>query len=119
MVKFKLVVSSLDGRATTLDIESMKAQSFIGKKIGDSIDGSIIGLANKTLLITGGSDRDGFPMRPDVHGGIRSSILINRGIGFHADLKGERKRKTIRGNTITSNIIQINTKIVEKKKRKK
>jgi small subunit ribosomal protein S6e len=67
----------------------------------------------------GGSDKDGFPMRPSVHGGVRRSIVLSGGVGFNPTNEGMRRRKTIRGNVITDEIVQINAKIVEKPKQAK
>jgi len=39
-------------------------------------------------------------------------------VGFHPSQKGERQRKTLRGNVITEEIVQINMKIVEKPKKR-
>jgi small subunit ribosomal protein S6e len=36
------------------------------------------------------------------------------GVGFHPPNEGIRRRKTIRGNVVTDEIVQINVKIVEK-----
>jgi ribosomal protein S6E (S10) len=58
-------------------------------------------------------------MRPDIHGGVRVSAILSEGVGFHSSRKGERKRKTLRGNVITDSIVQLNMKIVEKPKGKK
>jgi small subunit ribosomal protein S6e len=66
------------------------------------------------LKITGGSDKDGFPMHPDVEGIGRKRILLTGPPGFHPRLKGERRRKTVRGNTISEDIVQINCKIVKR-----
>ena len=62
----------------------------------------------------GGSDKDGVPMRPDVHGGVRRNVVLSGGSGFNPERKGERKRKTVRGNVITDEIVQVNMKIVER-----
>jgi small subunit ribosomal protein S6e len=64
----------------------------------------------------GGSDKDGFPMRPSVHGGVRRRIVLSGGVGFNPTTEGMRRRKTIRGNVITDEIVQVNMKIVEKPK---
>jgi len=40
-------------------------------------------------------------------------------VGFHSKRQGERRRKTLRGNVITEEIVQINMKIVEKPKKAK
>ena len=71
------------------------------------------------MQIRGGSDKDGFPMRPNVHGGVRRRVVLRGGVGFNPNDKGERRRKTVRGNVITEEIVQINMKIVEKPKQAK
>ena len=50
----------------------------------------------------------------NVHGGVRRRVVLTNGVGFSAKKKGERKRKTVRGNIITDEIVQINMKIVER-----
>ena len=86
--------------------------SLIGLKIGDTFDGSSVGLAGFTLQITGGSDKEGFPMRAEVPGPGRKKILLSGGPGFKPWRKGMRKRKYVRGNTISDSIMQVNCKIV-------
>lgn len=112
MIKIKLSVSDTQGKAKSLEVEGPNAQIFISKKIGDELDGAVVGLQNSKIKITGGSDKDGFPMRSDVHGGIRKLLLVSDGVGFRSQHKGERRRKTIRGNTITDDIAQISLKIM-------
>jgi small subunit ribosomal protein S6e len=56
-------------------------------------------------------------MRASVHGGVRRNVVLSGGTGFNPHDKGERKRKAVRGNVITDEIVQINTKIVEKPKK--
>ena len=58
-------------------------------------------------------------MRPNIHGGVRVGAILSEGVGFHSKNKGERKRKTVRGNVITDSIVQVNMKVVEKPKGKK
>ena len=112
MAKFKLSVSTSDGKAQSLEIEGSKAQPLIGKRLGETIDGATIGFQGK-LEITGGSDKDGFPMRKDVHGGIRAGVLMTKGIGFHSNEKGERRRRRVRGNTVTEDTAQVNLKTLQ------
>ncbi|MEM2911233.1 MAG: 30S ribosomal protein S6e [Candidatus Bathyarchaeia archaeon] len=120
MAKFKIIVSDPEeGTSKTVELEEARATPLIGKKIGDTIDGTILGLQGCKVQITGGSDKDGFPMRPNVHGGVRRSVVLSGGVGFNPENKGERRRKKVRGNIITDEIVQINMKIVEKTKGKK
>lgn len=120
MAKFKVIVSDPeDGTSKTVELEDARAVPLIGKKIGDVIDGSVVGLPGFKVQITGGSDKDGFPMRPNVHGGVRRSVVLSGGVGFNPKNEGERRRKRVRGNVITDEIVQVNMKIVEKPKGKK
>lgn len=87
--------------------------SLIGMKIGEKFDGSLIGLSGFTLQLTGGSDKDGFPMRYDLQGIARKKALLTSGPGFRPHVNGLRRRKYIRGNTLSADIIQVNCKIIE------
>ena len=112
---FKIVISDPETRKSyQLEIEKSKAGFLVGKKIGDEIDGNLLGLAGYKLKITGGTDKDGFPMHPSVHGPGRKRVLLSGPPGFHPTKKGERRRKTVRGNTISFDIVQINCKIIQK-----
>jgi small subunit ribosomal protein S6e len=90
-----------------------EAPTIIGLKVSDKFDGSVLGLNGFTLQITGGSDKEGFPMRPEVPGAVRKKLLLSDAPGFHPHKHGERKRKYVRGNQISESIMQVNAKIVE------
>lgn len=108
---FKIVVSEPKSKKAW-QVEK-EVPGLMGKKIGDKISGSLIGLNNFTLEITGGSDKDGFPMRPDLPGSTRKKVLLSGGPGFNSTRKGMRKRKYVRGNIISEEIVQVNLKVVE------
>jgi len=114
MAKFKVIISNpTDGKSKVVEVEEARATPFIGKKLGETIDGIIVDMPATKLQILGGSDTDGVPMRGDVHGGIRRQVVLSEGAGFKPKREGERRRKTVRGNTITDEIVQINLKIIE------
>ena len=114
MAKFKVIVSDPQaGTSKVVEIEESRAAPFIGRRLGEIIDGSAVDLPAHTVQILGGSDKDGVPMLGNVHGGVRRRVVLSGGAGFKAKKKGERKRKTVRGNIITDEIVQINMKIVE------
>jgi small subunit ribosomal protein S6e len=120
MAKFKVIVSDPEtGTSKVVELEEARAVPFIGRKIGEAVDGAVVDLPAHKLQIMGGSDKDGVPMRPSVHGGVRRRVVLSGGVGFKSHASGERKRKTVRGNVITDEIVQINTKIVEKPKKPK
>jgi small subunit ribosomal protein S6e len=70
-----------------------------------------VGLPGYKLVITGGSDKDGFPMRKELPGPRRRQVLITESVGYHPPDKGVRKRKTVRGSAVSPDIVQINMKI--------
>ncbi|MEM3584733.1 MAG: 30S ribosomal protein S6e [Nitrososphaerales archaeon] len=113
MPTFKLIVSDKEtGKSSVYEIKDPQAKALIGLKIGDEIDASVFGIKGR-IKITGGSDRSGFPMRSDIMGGVKKYVLLSKGVGFKPKNKGERRRKLVRGNTITEDIYQINAVIVK------
>jgi small subunit ribosomal protein S6e len=82
----------------------------LGTKVGSILDSSIVGVAGGKLKITGGSDKSGTPMRPDVHGGVKKYVLLPTGVGNRSEA---RIRKLVRGNMVTEEIYQLNSVLVE------
>ena len=107
-----VIADSKKGKCYQTELDETKSKPFHGLKIGDEIDGSLVGLTTYKLQITGGTDKDGFPMRKDVHGTERKRLLLRGKPGFKAKRKGERKKKTIRGNVIAEDIAQVNAKVL-------
>lgn len=105
---FKVVVSEKEN-SYQIDVDAKETKKLVGLTIGDEFDGDIVGLAGYSLKITGGSDKNGFPMKKDLSGPRRVRSLVSGGVGYHPDRAGKRRRKTFRGNTISEDIIQINT----------
>lgn len=115
---FKVVIGDPEtGKSYQQEIKDDKAKRIKGKKIGDEVDGAVLGLTGYKLVITGGSDKGGFPMKIGVHGRGGTRILMKEGVGYHK--KGEiRKRKRVKGETISEDIVQVNMKITSKGKKK-
>jgi len=110
----RIVISeTTSGKSYQTEIDKDKEPNIVGKKIGDELDGNLVGAAGYTLQLTGGSDDSGFPMRSDVYGAVKKSILTTDGIGFHAKNSGERKRVYVRGDTYSSEIVQVNAKVLK------
>ena len=109
MAKFKLIVSDpVTGKCSVSEIEGSRAQALIGRSLGEVIDGSALGIVQGKAVISGGCDKNGIPMRGDVHGGGKKYIVLSSGPGFRPTRHGERRRKLIRGRTITDETYQIN-----------
>jgi small subunit ribosomal protein S6e len=119
MAKFKVIVSDPEtGTSKVVELEGARAAPLIGRKIGETIEGAIVDSPAHKVQIVGGSDKDGVPMRPSVHGGVRRNVVLSGGVGFNPKNSGERKRKAVRGNVVTDDIVQVNAKIVEKPKKR-
>lgn len=110
---FKLVISE-GAKSHQVEVDAAQSKKLNGLTIGDEIDASLVGLDGYKLKITGGSDKNGFPMKKDVSGQRKIRSLLSGGLGFEPIRDGQRRRKTIRGNTVSDNIVQINTIVTEK-----
>ena len=85
-----------------------------GKKIGESVQGKSVGFGDYEFMIMGGSDDAGFPMRKDLEGNLKKRIMIGKSVGLReAKDKGFKKRKSVRGNTVSDKTAQINMKIMK------
>lgn len=114
MAEFRVVVSDPDtGRSYQQEVDGQDANRFLGKEIGEEVDGSAVGLDGATVQITGGSDVVGRPMREDVAGSNLKKIMVAGGTGFEATREGERKRITVRGREVSDVIAQVNAVVVD------
>lgn len=86
---------------------------FSGRKIGEEVELGAIGLDGYEAKITGGSDKQGFPMRPDLTGAARKTIWVTTNLK-----KGEKRKIAKRGNTVSEEIEQLNI-VVTKEGQKK
>lgn len=113
MAQFKVVISDSNGKSISQELKDKVASPLLGLKIGDIIDSNVVGINGGKMQITGGSDKSGTPMRPDLHGGVKKYILLARGIGMRNRNPGIRIRKLIRGSMVTEEIYQLNCKLLE------
>lgn len=111
MAQFKLVLSDpTTGKSEAHELKDSNAQLLVGRKIGEAVDGTPMGLSGE-MVITGGSDKAGFPMRGDVQGAGKKYVLLTRGVGLKTEIEGGKKRKLVRGNTISEEIYQVNARM--------
>ena len=114
MVEFKVVVNDIkNGKSHQVQVSWHHANSLIGKKIGDEVDGIFISLPGYKLQVTGGTDKNGFAMRGDFPGIGRRRLLLSKSLGFKSKENGLRKKKSVRGNTINQDVVQINVKVTK------
>ena len=124
---FKINISD-KGKTKKYDIES---ESLIGQTIGSKINGKDIApeLEGYDLEITGTSDKSGFPGLPEQEGPQLRRVLLTYGRGMKQrprkegkkptpNTKGLRLRKSVRGNEISEETVQINMKVIKQGKTK-
>ncbi|VVB66033.1 30S ribosomal protein S6e [Candidatus Gugararchaeum adminiculabundum] len=110
----KVVISDpKEGKSYQVEVGKDKANKLLGVKIGEALDGGIVGASGYKLIVTGGTDSDGIPMRGDVQGNLKVAPLLQYGMGQRKSGKGVRYRKSLRGNTIGTVTQQINTKVTD------
>lgn len=108
-MEMKIVINdSKTGKSFNKTLESDKADQLFGKKIGEELDLSILGLDGYSGIITGGSYMTGMPMSKDLEGSGLRKVLIGKGLGNKQNI---RRRKSIAGNTVGQFTSQINIKI--------
>ncbi len=99
------------GKSMQMELDKEREVAFMNHKINDVVDGAVLGLSGYKFRITGGSDSSGFPMDGSISGGIKTRVLKRS--GGHGKLKGQYRRSTVRGNTVSSDTALVNTVIVE------
>jgi len=85
--------------------------------MGAEVDGDSLGDEWKgyTLRITGGNDKQGFPMKQGVLTNGRVRLLLSKGHSCYRPRRdGERKRKSVRGCIVDSNLSVLSLVIVKK-----
>merc|ERR1711998_563642 len=117
--KMKLNISNPSSRVQKIiEIENI-LRTFYDKKITSQVSGDSLGSEWKGYIfkITGGQDKQGFPMKNGVFTNKRVKLLLKKVTtgcrGFHMR-KGERCRKSVRGSIISPEISVLNLKIIKK-----
>ncbi|MFB6305122.1 MAG: 30S ribosomal protein S6e [Haloferacaceae archaeon] len=114
MADFQVVVSDPEtGETFQREVDGQDANRFIGRELGEEVDGGAVGLDGFTLELTGGSDDAGRPMREDVAGSSLKELLLTGGVGYEPRRDGERRRVTVRGREVSEETAQINAKVIE------
>jgi small subunit ribosomal protein S6e len=99
------------GRTAQREVVKDAEAQLIGRRMGEEIDGTLVGLEGYKLRVTGLSDKSGAPSRREVDGTRKVHVLIHSGAGIGRTSRGERRRKLVRGNTISADTEQVNTVI--------
>ena len=91
-----------------LDIDDeKKLAAFYDLRMGAEVDGGVLGDEFKGYVfrISGGNDKQGFPMKQGVLAQKRVSLLMKKGASCYRSRRaGERKRKSVRGCIVGSSV---------------
>jgi len=118
MTEFKLVIGDKNGKSHQRDIKTPEADNLLKLRIGNTVSGDLLGYPGFEFLVTGGSDKCGFPMRKGIQQ-PRKRVLIGKSVGYSGlDRNGKKqdglvKRRTVCGEMITKIIHQVNLKVVK------
>ena len=116
MANIKVVIADPKlGKSVQVEANEDASKALRGKKLGETFKGELLDLTGYEFIVTGGSDRCGFPMRPDVDGHGRKKVLSRANvIGIKkSNRKGLIVRKTVVGNTVGPDTVQVNVKVVK------
>jgi len=116
MAELQVVVGDPDtGDSYQFEVADNQANRFLGRTLGEAVDGSAVGLDGYTLELRGGSDTAGRPLRSDISGSnLREILADERTVGYKPTRDGERRRVTVRGNEVTDEVAQLNATIIER-----
>ena len=96
--------------------DDAKLRPFFDRKMAQEVEGDSLGDEFKGYVfkITGGNDKQGFPMKQGVMSNQRVRLLLSKGKScYRPRRKGERKRKSVRGCIVGSDLSVMNLAITQ------
>lgn len=106
------------GAQKLIDIEDeKKLRSFMDKRISQEVDAGCLGNEWKGYIvkISGGNDKQGFPMKQGILTNNRVRLLMARGMSCYRERRsGERRRKSVKGCIVDGNLSVLSLVIVKK-----
>jgi len=106
------------GCQKVVDVEDEnKLRAFYDRRMCSEVDGSVLGddFKGYVFRITGGNDKQGFPMKQGLLTAQRVRLLLSSGHTCYRPRKtGERKRKSVRGCIVSAELSVLNLAVVRK-----
>jgi small subunit ribosomal protein S6e len=106
------------GCQKTLEVDDeKKLRVFYEKRMAQEVEADALGDEWKgyILRITGGNDKQGFPMKQGVLTNGRVRLLLSKGHSCYRPRRaGERKRKSVRGCIVDANLSALSLIVVKK-----
>lgn len=105
------------GMQKVIDIDDEKRlQNLYERRMAQEIEGSVLGeeFEGYILRISGGNDKQGFPMRQGILTNTRVRVLCKKGHkAYRPRRAGERKRKSVRGCVVGHDISVLNLVVTQ------
>merc|ERR1711970_1521619 len=98
-------------------VDELKVRPFYEKRMGQEVDADTLGDEWKGYVfrICGGNDKQGFPMKQGVLTNGRVRLLLSKGHSCYRPRRtGERRRKSVHGCIVDSNLSVLAMVIVKK-----
>lgn len=106
-----------NGTNKLIDIDDeSRYRVFYERRMGQEIEGDLIGDEFKGYVfkITGGNDKQGFPMKQGVLQPTRVRLLLSKGHSCYRERRdGERRRKSVRGCIIGPDMAVLSLAVVK------
>merc|ERR1712184_72441 len=118
VMKFN-VADQQTGSQKVFEIDDDKRLRFVlDKRIAQEVNGAILGdqFQDYTFKITGGIDKQGFPMRQGILVPDRVRLLLRESKGYILQKEGDRKRRSVRGCIVSREIAVVNMVIFRRGK---
>jgi len=115
-MKFNISYPVTGGQKVIVIDDEKKLASFYGKRMGNEVPGDDLGDEFKGYIfkVTGGNDKDGFPMKQGILVQGRVRLLMAAGHKtYRPRRKGERKRKSVRGAIVGSDLAVLALSVVK------
>ncbi|KAJ8602585.1 hypothetical protein CTAYLR_008770 [Chrysophaeum taylorii] len=96
--------------------DEKKLRALYDKRISQEVDGASLGdeFNGYVFRISGGNDKQGFPMKQGVLCNHRVRLLLRKGHSCYRQRRaGERKRKSVRGCVVGSDLAVLNLVVVK------
>lgn len=97
--------------------DEKKLRALYDKRISQEVEGEALGeeFAGYVFRISGGNDKQGFPMKQGVLLNKRTRLLLRKGLSCYRPRRvGERKRKSVRGCIVGPDLAVLNLVVVKK-----
>ncbi|KAI5856090.1 ribosomal protein S6e [Tricharina praecox] len=111
------IVYPANGSQKLIEIDDeRRVRVFYEKRMGQEVPGDSVGDEFKGYVfkITGGNDKQGFPMKQGVLLPTRVKLLLSKGTSCYRPRRtGERKRKSVRGCIVGSDLAVLSLVVVK------